>query len=163
MNVVRSIPGRISGRSVGPARLLVLALLATLLALPACTVRYVAEYDPRIEETSIVLQREMDSFLTSLEIAELEEDRSYDARREFYANYAVDLRSLRVRAAAQPLNDITIQQLDLMVSSLETLRTLHEEQGELSDAALGVNRELFNTAWGAILAWESQKKRGKSE
>lgn len=157
MNVVRrTLPG-------SPARSLAIVLLAVLVALSACTVRYVAEYDPRIEETAIVLQREMDSFLTSMETAESLADRAYDARREFYANYAVDLRSLRVRAGAQPLNDTTVQQLDLMLESLETLRTLHEEQGTLTAAAIGVNRELFNTAWGAILAWESQKKRGEAE
>jgi hypothetical protein len=69
---------------------------------------------------------------------------SYDSNKTFYSDYAVELRSLQVRAAGQPKNQITVQQLDLMTSSLEELR------------------DLFNQSWGAIIALEMAKKRGES-
>jgi hypothetical protein len=102
----------------------------------------------------------MDAFLTEVSAARPTDAAGYQANAGFYRDYAVEVRSLRVRAGAHRRNEVTLHQLDLILSSLEELRKTHEEEGMPSDAFLSADRELFNTAWGAIIEWELAKKRG---
>lgn len=144
-----------------PLLLLLLALGATAPAAAACfTVRWAAEYDPQVDETATRLQRSMDAFLTRLEsLPSGDPERGYAGNKEFYLQYGVDLRALKVRAAGLQRNSITVQQISSMESSLERLRGLHESQNRLSTPAIQEFRNLFNTAWTAILAFELAKRR----
>jgi hypothetical protein len=72
----------------------------------------------------------------------------------------VGIRAVKVRALAQPKNSITAKQLDLMSNSLEELRKAHED-APISAEAVPTFRDLFNQAWGAIIALELAKKRGE--
>ena len=136
------------------------ATLAFLtLTLAGCTLRLASDYDEQIDRTATELQQDMDAFLTELGAAGSAEAAGYERHVAFYRGYAVKVRSVRVRAQAHPKNDITLQQLDLMLSSLESLRSTHEEGGTPSAAFLAQTRDLFNTAWGAVIEWELAKKR----
>lgn len=141
-------------------RLHLSALLLPILLATACTVTLVSSYDEHIDEAATTLQREMDAFLTSVERAGDDPAGAFDANAGFYDQYLVDLRAVEVRAAAHQNNDITLQQIALMRQSVEDLRALHEEQGRIGPAAADSFRELFNTAWRAIIQWEIAKKRG---
>lgn len=143
------------------ALLLVLALGTVALAAPACvTVRLAGDYDEQVDNAASVLQKRMDTYLTRLEsLPDGDPGRAYAPNQQFYLDYGVDLRALEIRAAGLPRNSITLQQVDLMESSLEQLRGTHQAQNGLSAASLGQYRTLFNTAWRAILAWELAKKR----
>ena len=143
------------------ALLLVLALGTVALAAPGCvTVRLAGDYDEQVDTTATALQKRMDTFLTGLEsLPDGDPGRAYASSQPFYLAYGVDLRALEIRAAGLPRNSITLQQVDLMESSLEQLRATHQAQNGLSTASVGPYRELFNTAWRAILAWELAKKR----
>jgi hypothetical protein len=145
------------------ARLGAMLLLALALILPqsACTrITLISSYDEVIDHSATELQRRMDAFLTMLADKEGTPEASYDANKEFYSDYAVDLRSLKVRAMVQPKNQITGQQVDLMTASLEELRKAHES-GPISADAVPTFRDLFNQSWGAIIALEMAKKRGE--
>ena len=143
------------------ALLLVIALGTVALAASACvTVRYAGDYDEQVDAAATALQRRMDTFLTRLEsLPEGDSARTYAANQQFYLDYGVDLRALEIRAAGLPRNSITLQQVDLMESSLEQLRSTHQAQNGLSSFAVGQYRQLFNTAWRAILIFELAKKR----
>ena len=121
----------------------------------------ISSYDEQIDHSATELQRRMDAFLTMLADKEGTPQASYEANKSFYSDYAVDLRSLKVRAVSQPKNQITGQQIDLMTSSLEELRKAHQS-GPIAADAVPTFRDLFNQSWGAIIALEMAKKRGES-
>lgn len=143
------------------ALLLMLTLGATTLAPTACvTVKLVGEYDQQIDQTATRLQKRMDTFLTTLEnLPNGDPDRQYAPNKKFYLEYGVDLRAIETRATSLRKNSITVQQVQLMESSLEQLRGTHAAQDDLSAAALDEYRKLFNTAWTAILSFELAKRR----
>lgn len=140
---------------------LLLALGASAPATPACfTARLVAEYDEQVDRTATRLQRAMDAFLTQLEsLPGSDPARTYAENKEFYLQYGVDLRALKVRATGLQRNSITVEQIDRMENSLEQLRSTHESQNRLSSAAIREFRNLFNAGWTAILTLELAKKR----
>lgn len=146
------------------ARLWATLVLALVLVIPhaGCTrITLISSYDEQIDHSATELQRRMDAFLTMLANKEGTPQASYDSNKTFYSDYAVDLRSLKVRAMGQPKNQITGQQLDLMIESLEQLRKGHES-GPIAADAVPTFRDLFNQSWGAIIALEMAKKRGES-
>ena len=144
-----------------PLLLLVLALAAAAPVTTACsTVGLVAQYDEQVDRTATRLQRTMDAFLTRLEnLPTNDADRNYAPNKEFYLQYGVDLRALKVRANGLQRNSITVEQVERMENSLEQLRSAHESQNRLSSPALREFRNLFNVAWTAILTFELAKKR----
>jgi hypothetical protein len=144
-----------------PQLLLLLALGASAAAATACSpVRLVSEYDEQVDRTATRLQRTMDAFLTRLEnLPSNDSDRSYAGNKEFYLQYGVDLRALKVRATGLQRNSITVEQVERMENSLEQLRSTHESQNRLSPAAIREFRNLFNVSWTAILTFELAKKR----
>lgn len=150
-------------RTRPPARVARRLLPVVLLPLSAaaCTVTLVSTYDEHIDESATVLQHQMDAFLTRMEAQPGEPEASYAANADFYRNYLVDLRAVEVRASAHEKNDITLQQIALLRGSIEELRAVHEEQGRISTASAATFRELFNTAWRAVIQWELAKKRGE--
>ena len=144
-------------------RLCAALMLAPQLVFPlaGCSrVTLISAYDEQIDHSSSELQQRMDAFLTMLADREGTPEASYEANRDFYSDYAVGIRAVKVRALAQPKNSITVQQLDLMGNSLEELRKAHKD-APISAEAVPTFRDLFNQAWGAIIALEMAKKRGE--
>jgi hypothetical protein len=144
-------------------RLCTALILAPLLGVPllGCSrVTLISAYDEQIDHSASELQQRMDAFLTMLADKEGTPEASYEANRDFYSDYGVGIRAVKVRALAQPKNSITVQQLDLMSNSLEELRKAHED-APISAEAVPTFRDLFNQAWGAIIALEMAKKRGE--
>jgi hypothetical protein len=141
--------------------LLLLALGATAPAASSCfPAMLVAEYDEQVDRTATRLQRAMDAFLTQLEnLPSSDPARTYAENKEFYFQYGVDLRALKVRATGLQRNSTTVDQIGRMESSLEQLRSTHESQNRLSPAAIREFRNLFNIAWTAVLTFELAKKR----
>jgi hypothetical protein len=142
----------------GGDRLVAIALIIGVTS--GCAIRLISNYDEQIDKGATDLQKEVDSFLTDLETKAGTPEASYDVAKPFYPRYLVDLRALRVRAHAQPKNELTEKQLDLMMDSVEQLRRQHQA-GPLVKAVIDVNRDLFSQAWGAIVKLELAKKRGE--
>ena len=144
--------------------MLALACAAALVALPAATgcahVTLVSHYDEQVDQSATELLKRMDAFLAKLETA-TGEAAAYEANKDFYTEYAVDLRVLRVRAESQPKNSLTVQQLDLMQRNVQQLEAAHKS-GPISPAAIPTFRDLFEQGWRAILTLELAKKRGES-
>jgi muramidase (phage lysozyme) len=140
------------------------ALLALLLALPVlvagCTIKLIADYDEQIDTAATELQQSMDRFLS--ELRQTVRPRQYGPSADFYVQYAVAVRSVRIRASTHEKNRSSIAQYDLMLRSLEILRQLHDSQDDLSDGAIESAIDEFNLAWTSIISLEVAKKRGGS-
>jgi len=142
-----------------PNLLMRLACLLLVLALVGCAnIRLIADYDEQIDKSISELQRKFETFLTGLERNAGKPEAGYDASVKFYDEARVDLSAIRVRAAAIPQNDITLQQLDLLADSLGKLEELHK--GGLGRDEIRPLRSAFNSSFTAILKLELAKKRG---
>lgn len=133
-----------------------LALVALLLVL-GCGATRVAPYEEHVEAAVVELQPALDRFLT--EAALDPGSASYAHAAGFYTGCALRLRTTLMWARSHPHNDETVEQLELMLENLESLRAAHES-GPLDPAACRVFRDMFNTGWTAILTLELAKKRG---
>lgn len=149
-------------RNIGRSRtgLAAWLMLLVMVALSSgCTIRLAAEYDEQIDAAATTLQKRMDRFLTELESAAGTEAAEYArGHAEFYDDYAVELRAVRVRAAAHPRNRVSLAQYDLMEDSLHELEAAHRD-APIAPEAVQTFRELFNQSWQAIIALEVAKKR----
>ena len=138
-----------------------LAPLVLFLALAGCSgIRLVADYDEQTDISITAFQRKIETFLTGLERNAGKPETRYEANVKFYDEAKVDLRVARVRAAAIPKNDLTVQQLDLLLDSLVTLEELHK--GGIAPQQIAPLRSAFNTSCTAILTLELAKRRGES-
>ena len=143
------------------------ALCALLVAavIGGCTIRLISDYDEAIDTKASELQKGMDAFLTHLEKPPGTMSATYGANKTFYATYAVDVRSLMVRAQAHPKNELSVQQYKLLLDSLGELEKAHqgeaghEDDGTIPKEAIPTFRDLFNQSWAAIIRLEVAKKR----
>ena len=145
------------GRRLRPGPSRVVSLLILPLVLSSCTIKLISDYDEQIDTAATELQQSMDRHLSALKTAT---DRSYAPHVDFYVEYGVAVRSVRVRAASHEKNRISIEQYDLMLENLETLRALHESQDTLSDGFIDTVIDQFNLAWTTIITLEVAKRRG---
>jgi len=134
-----------------------LAVVLCIFTLLACSVRLISNYDPQIDQAATTLQKEMDGFLTRLES---DPPPSYAKSKQFYDDYAVDLRSVLIRAQSHPKNTQTEKQLALMMNNLKQLEEVHKA-GNVSPEVVATMRGLFNQGWLAIIRLEVAKNRGE--
>jgi hypothetical protein len=140
----------------------------TVLALTVCvvmllagcyTAQFVADYDPQIDQGITDFQRRMEKHLVTLERGVGTPAAAYARHADFYPDVSVDLMILRARAGLAPRNEITIQQIDLLVKNVQLLEKMHQAGIAAND--LPPLRAAFSTACTAIIKFELAKKRGE--
>ena len=144
---------------------LVTLITALFIALSGCAVQLTGSYDDAIEKGMTAFQKKMETFLVGLEMNDSFPACSYKKNTQFYLETKVDLSAIKVRAAAIPKNKITVEQLELLTSSLGTLEQLHKLKDKKSECIPAQEivplRVAFNTSATAILKLELAKKRGE--
>ncbi|MBE0567435.1 MAG: hypothetical protein IH621_15870 [Krumholzibacteria bacterium] len=159
-----TIPNRVRPARRHPQVMALVFVALAVMSAGGCAVRLISDYDEQIDRSASELQKEMDGFLTQMEIEEGEAV-TYGANRGFYPYYALEVRAVRVRAQAHPQNERSVAQYGLMLDSLAELEEAHrgdegfEDEGTLPLEAIPVFRDLFNQAWAAIIHLEVAKKR----
>lgn len=136
------------------------ALLLIVAAFSGCTsVKLIADYDETIEKGITGFHKKMETHLTKLERNLGREEAKYENYIDFYDQVKIDLSVIRVRAAALPKNEITVQQIDLIIDNVKTLEELHKLGISKND--IPPLKSAFNTGTTAILKLELAKKRGE--
>ena len=140
------------------------ALVAvTLGVVTSCALRLISEYDDTTDREVTQLQRSVDGFLLGLARNPKVPECTYQKRAGFYDTAAVALSSLTMRNRARARNALTVQQIELLDSSVATLGRLHRLKGDaacLRPEEIEPLRANFNTSFAAILRLELAKKRG---
>ncbi len=131
-------------------------LPALLLLVVSCGVTLIAPYDPEIDRGCVELHGRMDRFLHGLRS---EPQATFVDSLDYYDHYELDVRALRFLARGHDQNDLSVQQFDNMLASLEQLRLAHSA-GPLAPETADVLRDLFDISWSAIRRLELAKKRG---
>ena len=155
------IAGRSIRRSVGRLA----PLLIGFAVLGCSTITLISRYDEVTDQSVTAFGKKMDSFLASLERNTGKQEASYDANVSFYDGARVDIRAMQVRAKAIPKNEITQEQLALLMSSVEDLEKLHriKANGQIPSDEIAHLRTAFQTSCGAVLKLELAKKRGEGK
>jgi hypothetical protein len=143
-------------------RRLTVFVAVVLIAAVACTsVRLIGDYDEQLDKGITRFHRNMEAHLTALERQIGTEKAEYENYGAFYQDARVELSSIRVRAAAHPKNDLTLEQVDLLIENLDNLETMHREGINAND--IPPVRNAFNIGTTAILKLEFAKKRGEKK
>ncbi|UCC84278.1 MAG: hypothetical protein JSW46_04940 [Gemmatimonadota bacterium] len=153
---------RHSGRDTARVlrRALQLTVVAVTLAGLGCQIKLVADYDEITDRSVTALQREFELFFIDVERNLYTPDAVYDNYIGFYDEVRAELSVIRVRAAARPKNEITVEQLDLVAQNVDNLEELHK-LGFESPEELEPLRAAFQQSFQAILTLELAKKRGQ--
>lgn len=142
------------------------AVVLTLALLSGCAIQLVSSYDEKTDVAVTALQRKFEIFFVKLEGLKVPPACSHGANKTFYDESKVDVSAIQVRAAAVPLNEISIEQAELLSKNLGLLEQLHKGKGEtrcLSPDEIKPLRQAFTSSLTAILKLELAKKRGQAK
>lgn len=133
-----------------------------LLATSACTVRFISEHDPVLDEATSGLQAQLEAFLNGMESKAGALEGTYDSNRDFYDSVRAELSTLRLRAEAQPKSELLVRHYELLGQNVDQLVKLHQEGAEagLKPAVIGPAREAFRTQFRALLTLHAALRRG---
>ena len=130
-----------------------------IIPLVGCQVKLIADYDKTIDKAVTALHRKTETFLVQAQQNIGSPKWEYENKKDFYNKVKVDISVIQVRAAAQPKNQKTIEQLHELSKAFEGLESLHRD-GKLSKPVIENLRGAFNIIFTAILKLEMDKKRG---
>jgi len=137
-----------------------LLVLALGLALTVGCVHFIADYDEQIDQGINQVLKQFQNIFTRLERSAGTDGALYPNYVKDYDEIRTELRVLRSRAAAHVKNELTIQQIDLLLDSLDKMEALHR-MGPIPIEQLSPLRRGIETSCTAILKLEIAKKRGE--
>ena len=123
------------------------------------SIRLISEYDRDTDIAVTAFQKKMERFLISLERNIGKEEAEYKNNIGFYDGIKVDLRAMRVRAAAFPKNEITTRQIDLLIENVNNFERIHKLGMTYED--IPPLRTAVNESCTAILKLELAKRRSR--
>ena len=90
------------------------AFILILLALSSgsCSVRFVSDYDEKLDSAVTDLHTRIDVFLIKVGAESGTPAGEYDNNQEFYVDTQAAISSIRMRAESSPKNDVTVKQIE---------------------------------------------------
>jgi hypothetical protein len=144
------------------ARLLQQLVLLLLISAAGvgCQVKFVSDYDETTDKMATDLQKRIDDqFAAWLRLPPGSPALQYTANTAFYASVDGDLRALKARALAHPLNKDTVAIIDSIIQSMGSVEKLHKSVGTISQAALGSVEDQLDFQFQQLIQLEMAKKR----
>ena len=136
-----------------------LIVLFCVLTLTGCSVKLISSYDERTDQNVTALQKKVATFFVKVGSQVGLPECKYDNHVNFYQETKVDISAIEMRARAIPKNEITIEQVQLLKSSLNSLEQLHQLDCFTENQVINLQSN-FDTHLTAILKLELAKKRG---
>jgi len=136
-----------------------LAMVLLLAMLPGCAgVRFVGDYDQKIDDGVTALQHDTEAFIESLTPADGGPTVTHADSHEYYDKARVAISGLRVRADAIERNSLTVRMLDNLRNGVNLFEQAHR-RGGLTRAQLERYQRGFNRHFTSLLTFELQKRR----
>ena len=133
------------------------AVFALTLFSAGCTVKFISDYDEVLDRSITQFQHKAETLLTTLE--QQSPTPKYAAHQKDYVALKADISSMAMRAKAFDKNELTVQQLEKLLSLVSDWETAHKMG--LTAEEIPTLRTPLNVACTAILKLEIAKKRGK--
>lgn len=133
------------------------------LAMLACAVHFVSDYDEVTDRTITDLHARVEAFLPRMADAAGTPAGIYDSNKVFYTDVEAALEAMMSRAVVTPQNQSTVDQLKKLEENIKLLAQLHKAGGEkgLNPDAAGSVRDILNVQFRAIIKHQLDLKRGK--
>jgi hypothetical protein len=135
------------------------------MALAACAVHFVSDYDEVLDRTATETQKKITLLLTTLKDPSAPE-RKYSVAEKSYGEILSDLHAVRTRAEAnnsQGGNTDTINQINTIETNVIRLQELHKDHpGSLNTGALELAQRVMDVQFKSLIQFELAKKRGKT-
>jgi hypothetical protein len=140
--------------------------IALITALVACgPVRLVSPYDEAIDNGASEIHTRVVAFVEKMTTFAGKPEGTYSANLGFYGDLKASLATLKLRAAAQGKNEITVLLVGELATNIENLRRLHESSKDAGLPSILASPALsaieVNSA--AIIKFEVAKRRGTQE
>lgn len=125
-------------------------------------VTLIAPYDERIEKGITELQKDTTAFFVKIERQGGSNIEDYNKHTEFYDKAKVTVRSLMIRAGATSQNEITKQQIQILMEKYDTLENQHKTTG-LTPHTIKPLETSFDVIFRTILTLEVAKNNSKNK
>jgi hypothetical protein len=133
-----------------------LALCLMSVAASGCAVTLIAPYDEQTDVRLTELARKVDAFFDWSAV----ERPTYGEARAVHASIRGDLRAIRLRAAAQRKNELTLGQLDAIGKIWDQVEARHRA-GPLAPSFVEIERGIVAAAFLDAIRAENDKRRLK--
>ncbi len=152
-------------------------ILLTALLSFGCALTLIAPYDETTEKESARLQKQIDELITGIVLkgagapdeAARKAVLKYDEYQKEYVAISIDLRALKIRTEAIPMNTRTSVQVQYIIENFGTLERRHRSYSRgdereskavsMEDAYLESVRDILNAQFRALLALEFAKNK----
>jgi hypothetical protein len=118
----------------------------------------IATFDSQTKESIIIVAKLIDDFLVRLADAPPDQ-RSFDMFRDDYRKIEVELRQLKLRTAARPLNSISTAQVEIIFRMWGRFKELHQKKGNISPVFVQEYNKLVTKGLSEILELEEHKPK----
>ncbi len=137
--------------------LVVLIVHGAILASGCTPMRFTSEYDEETDRRVTELHHTLEAVLTAIE-EELAVPETEALFPEAFPHVLIELRSLKLRASARPMNELQVAQFDQLEAQLNVFAKAFAEGLHPSEVA--IFRRGFEQTFRAILTLEFARKRG---
>ena len=132
-------------------------VLALVLALCGCSLKYVADYDSTTLEQTLAAGKKVDLFYGNL-LETLPSQRPYAKYSTSYVDIEVDLRALVSRNQARALNGESIRIAQIILEKWDKYKDNHKAKGGYPDGIARLDRDRFLRLFRAAADAEEAKK-----
>ena len=131
---------------------IVLLLLTSLTV--GCTVRFIADYDPVLDQNMTALQQSTEVFFTQLSNAGNTAAGNYANNADFYVKTQATLATMATRVGATPKSKEVITQIQLLQKSFVDMQDAHQRDGNLSAVFLSHAKSAIESQFTSITTLE---------
>jgi hypothetical protein len=133
-----------------------LGFTLVLMTSTGCTLRYVAQYDPEVEEEIYVISKKVDIFFGKL-LETSKDERTYQPFKNEYIEIEADLRLLLRRNEIRALNDETVAQIKTTLELWLDDKAKHAQKETVSDFIAKKHWEQYSRLFIAMIRGETAK------
>lgn len=144
-------------RTISKHIVVVLSLLAVFLYFQGCAVKYVADYDAKIEENTIKISKQVNKFYANLLETELTK-REYKNYKDEYIDIEVEIKALILQSNAHPLNDQSVAIATTILDKWLQYKQEHKLNNTYKDALIQNHQIRFSRLFKAMLVAEIAKQ-----
>lgn len=137
-------------------RCMAFGVVVILTAVAGCAYRYMAEYDPGVEEEIYAISRKVDIFFGRL-LETPKEERKYQYFKNDYVEVEADLQLLLRRNEIRSLNGETVQQINIALELWLDDKAKHAGKDTVSDFIAKKHQEQYGRLFIAMVKGESAK------